>query len=253
MRRAFFCFLGIFVTSSSQAQTEAQAGYAIGMNRFFESKLDNLSTQFNLGWDFYGLDGTYKLDLVPGGTDYTIENPMNWNRTTSGVLLGVGFMGDERIGFDFNFLGCTNSESGSRTHTQTNVTEKLTLKTKFGGVQFLTNFNVMDWLSLNAGLGVNLFRARYSWSGEVEIKNQTMGLRTNPLSSEVKAGDRDLTLVFPVGMTAKLLEINDFSIKTRLNYTFVWNEMVQTDLIFGYPYSYNLNNLSLSLFLTRTF
>ncbi len=253
MRRAIVCMLGIFCTCSIQAQTEAQAGYTVGMNRFFESKLDNLSTQFNLGWDFDGAGGTYKLAFEPGTNEYTVENPINWNRTTSGVLLGVGVRGDERIGFDLNFVGCTNSASGSRTNTTTNLVEKLTLKTKFGGIQFLTNFNINNWLSLNAGLGVSMFRARYSWSGDLEIKNQTIGLRINPLSSEVKAGDRDLTLVFPVGITAQLIEINDFSIKTRINYTFVWNDMVETDFITEYAYRYNLNNLSLSLFLTRTF
>jgi opacity protein-like surface antigen len=253
MRRALVCILGIFYTCLIQAQTEAQAGYSVGLNRFFESKLDNLATQFNLGWDFDGADGSYKLAFEPGISEYTIENPMNWNRTTSGVLLGVGFLGDQRIGFDLNFVGCTNSASGSRTNKQTNVEEKLTLKTKFGGVQFLANFNVNDWLTLNAGIGVNMFRARYSWTGDLEIKNQTIGLRINPLSSEVKAGDRDLTLVFPVGITAQLIEINQFSIKSRLNYTFVWNDMVETDFITEYAYRYNLNNLSLSLFLTRTF
>jgi len=245
-----FCLLSV----SGSAQTEVNFGYTFGRNRYIDSQQDNISTMFNLGWDYDKSNAGYLVGFVPSPTEYTINNRMNWNRTTRGMLLGFGFNMDDDVSFELNFVGCTNKSFGSRQNIATNITESLTLKTKFGGVQFLTLFNLHERFSINVGMGVNLFRTRFSWSGETDIKNQTIGTRVNPLSQEVKDGDRDLTLTFPLGFTARLLylEESDISIKARFNYIIVWNEMVQTDLLNYLPYSYNLNSTTLSIILSKT-
>lgn len=256
MRKPLLIALLSISSMSAFGQTELSVGYNFGRNTYIESKQDNLSTKFNLGWDFDPSNAEILLAFEPKGTDFTIKNKMNWNRYTRGIILGLGFNKDDAVNFEFDFTGCTNIESGKRQNVLTGVEEELTLKTKFGGCQALAVFNVHERISLHAGIGVSLFRTRYSWSGEAEYKNKLIGTRSNPLSSgTIKYGDRDLTLTFPVGLTGTILhfEKSEISLKARLSYTFVWNEMVQTDILTLLPYSYNLSSAALGIILSKTF
>lgn len=252
-----YCLLHVFVALVSiplQSQVSVNVGYKIGMNTFLESKQDNLATEFNIGWDFDPLNSGSFLSFIPSTSAYTVTSPIDWDRSIRGLHLGLGFNEGQKVTFEVNFVGCTNKSEGTRLNLITGTEEQLSLKTKFGGIQFLFATRVHPRLSLDLGMGANMFRTFFSWSGATTIKNRMVGVRVNPLSGAVKLGDRDLTLTFPVGFTAKIiyLEANGFSVKARALHTFVWNNLVQTDLINFLPYSYKLNNTTISLILSKT-
>ncbi len=254
--RATLLAVSFFVfTSPIFSQVSVNIGYNLGHNTYIESKQANLSTEFNIGWDFDSTMPGYTLGFFPNGSAYSVLDPIEWDRSTRGWHVGLGFNEEEDISYELNFVGCTNKSSGSRINLTTNVEEELTLKTKFGTIQFLFCPNITSRLSVNLGIGTSTFKAFYSWTGATSIKNQMFGLRSRPLSGDIKVGDRDLTLSFPVGLTAKVISLEEsgLSLKVRAMHTLVWNKMVQTDLIDFLPFSYNLNNTALSIILSKSF
>ena len=52
MKTPFLVILFLIFSFKSFAQVEVSIGYHVGFNTYIESKQDNLSTEFNLGWDF---------------------------------------------------------------------------------------------------------------------------------------------------------------------------------------------------------
>lgn len=247
----------IVICFGSLKQTHAQyinLGYTISMNKYVQSGMDNLSTKFNLGWDLDSSSLGIRIDFKPSGDEYDVKNKMNWNRSSTGFTLGANTDPMNDVSWEFNFTGQTNKESGKRTNLTTGVEEKFGLKTKFGGINCIVGLNPNEYISFNFGMGVHLLRTKYSWeSGIQSIKNQTMGLRVNPFSQEIKDGDRNLTLTFPVGATFKLLEVSDISLHARVHYNFVWNDFLKTTFLFYMPNRYNMNNLSLTLFAAYNF
>ncbi len=240
--------------STSYAQVEIQLGYNFGLNSYIESNQDNLCTQFNLGWDANVKSEPYRLKFSPNNNPYEIKNPINWNRTTRGIILSTQFHSDEAFGFEMNFTGCTNISDGKRTRIDTGQEEKLSIKTKFGGVQFLFQYNFLERFSLHGGMGVNILKSRYSFEGDTIIKNQLMGI-TVKIDASLKVGNKVATLIFPMGFTATIFNLEEYNLKLKLRFThnFVWNDMLETDFFFYFPYKYKMDSNNLSMLISKTF
>ncbi len=248
----------LFLTFFSILQSKAQYvnfGYNLSQNTYVESKLDNLSTQFNLGWEIDESTLGYLIEFYPDGTEFDVKNKLNWNKSSSGFVFGVGADPDlNDLSYEFNFTGHINKQSGTRVNLTTGAEENFSLKSKFGGFNFLLGYKLNEIIRLNFGIGAHVFKVKYSWESATQnIKNQIIGLRINPLSQKIKVGSRSVTLNFPVGATFKVYELGDFSFHTRLNYNFVWNSFLETELITYLPYRFNMNHLSLTLFTAYTF
>ncbi len=251
----YLFLIGSFAISYLSFSQYINFGYTIARNNYVESITDNLSTHFNLGWEFDTSKVVFLAPFSPSGEKFDVKNKMNWNRYASGFVFGGGTSAaDNDISYEINISGQTNKESGKRVNLTTGAEENFALKTKFGGVNFIAAVNPNDFVSFNFGMGAHVFKVKYSWeSPTFSVKTQTAGIRYNPLTDKYKVGSRALTLTFPVGATFKVLEIGNYSIHTRLNYTFVWNSFLETNLLVYLPYRYHLNHTSFTLFAAYNF
>ena len=254
MRKLISTALFIISLSSIHAQVDVLLGFNVGRNTYLESSQDNLCTQFNLGWKADLTAVSHNITFYPDSSRFQINKPIKWGHYTRGIVLGTQFNANDEFSWEITFNGATKVSEGKRTNSKTGEVEEFKLKTKFGGIQILLQYNPIDRISLFGGMGVNMLKSIFSYSGDTVVKNVRMG-ESVKISGATKYGDKCATLVFPLGATATLLKVEayDMSLKLRFTHNIVFNNFLETNFIFFKNYSYNLNNNTLGLILSKTF
>lgn len=241
----------VFYAEFIWGQLSFYGGYKVGRFQSVEAPFDNLSTKFNLGWDFDISADKGVVSLKPGSNTYTIDNKMTYTNFPHGIEFGLYTRFLERFGFQAGFNAMNNKVSGKRENTTLGVTETFSLKSRTGAITLNFSYFLTERIAPFIGVDMGITKIRYSYSnGTEEIKNQLAGYRLKGLSLGTVVGDKEKVFSLNTGLNLVLLNHEKWKVNLVPQAQFRLSKSTKIDQGIYYPLLFNHSNYSLSIWLT---